>query len=734
MFAPFVIRRVGKGGSMRVTGLRGRKALYAGAAIVALCASGARAATADNSGVETVVVTATKRAQDIQSVPFTVTALTEKDLTARGAGSVEQALAYVPGVNFSSNGTNSGQYSIRGVATSSTVVNTQSPVALYIDDINILDPNYPKVVTDLRLFDVSRVEVLEGPQGTLFGSGSLGGAIRVISNKPDLENFEAETEDTISGTHGASGVNYDTNVMVNMPIVDDQLAVRVVGYYQHNAGYIDNIATGENGVNHSISEGGRVELKWQPTTDFSVTATVLSEDDRPHDSAYSLYDSKAYQWNGVVPNTTYNRTNIYSLTADYDFHWATLTSITTYADRSEDVQADFTADAEALLGGPVPPSSVTDAGPSRTVSQEVRLASADTQPFRWLIGGVYIDNWRIVDENVIVPESHLLFGGTSDDVSISNSKTRTREEAVFGEVSYDILPNLTATAGARVFEDELVNFQAISGSLPPPSVASAKHNETAVTPKFNLSYKVTPETMVYAQAAEGYRVGQVNNAINDPISGQVVPPASAPDRLWDYELGVKNSLLDDHLMLNASIYRINWNDIQLDQYTIPSGITYIANAGRAHINGAELEADYHPTAEWDLGTSLDLLQSRMDSVKPTVAATVGDRLPASAPVNLVGFAQYTHPIFDDAKIFGRIDAKYVGKEYADLDNATALTFGNYGALNLRAGLQWQTYTLTAFIENLTNENGKTSAFPDLTVPVAIRQRPRTIGLTFDALL
>jgi outer membrane receptor protein involved in Fe transport len=719
---------------MRGTGFQGRKALYAGAAIMALCAGGAGAQTTDNGGIETVVVTATKRAQDVQSVPFTVTALTEKDLTARGAGSVEQAIGFVPGVNFSSNGTNSGQYSIRGVATSSTVVNTQSPVALYIDDINILDPNYPKAVTDLRLFDVSRVEVLEGPQGTLFGSGSLGGAIRVISNKPDLDTFEAETQDTISGTHGADGVNYDTNVMVNMPIITDQLAVRVVGYYQHDAGYIDNVATGENGVNHSISEGGRVELKWQPTTDFSVTATALSEDDRPHDSAYSLYDSKAYQWNGVVPNTTYNRTNIFSLNAVYDFHWATLTSITTYADRKEDVQADFTADADALIGFPNPPSFVTDAGPSRTVSQEVRLASADDQRFRWLIGGVYLDNWRIVDENVIIPDSHLLFGGTSDDVSISDSKSRTREEAVFGELAYDILPGLTATAGARVFEDELVDFQAISGSLPPPSATENKHNETAVTPKFNLSYKVTQDSMVYAQAAEGYRIGQVNNSINDPISGQVVPPASAPDRLWDFELGIKNSLFDDHLMLNASIYRIDWSNIQLDQYTVPSGITFVANAGAAHINGIELETDYRPTAEWDVGGSLDLLQSRMDSVKPTVAATVGDRLPASAPVNLVGFAQYTHPVFDDAKVFARVDAKYVGKEYSDLENSTALTFGDYGAVNVRLGLEWQNYTLTAFIENLTNEDGETSAFPDLTVPVAIRQRPRTIGLTFDAAL
>ena len=136
-----------------------------------------------------VVVTATKRAQSAQDVPFQVVALDQQALTARGAGSVEQALGYVPAVSFTSNGTNSGTYTIRGISTSSSVANAQSPVALYIDDINILDPTYPKVTMNLRLFDVARVEVLEGPQGTLFGSGSLGGAIRVITNQPDLQSY-----------------------------------------------------------------------------------------------------------------------------------------------------------------------------------------------------------------------------------------------------------------------------------------------------------------------------------------------------------------------------------------------------------------------------------------------------------------------------------------------------------------------------------------------------------------
>jgi outer membrane receptor protein involved in Fe transport len=720
-----IFNRIGKmGWDMKK---RAQTRVLYGLSAVALFTSQAFAA---DDGIETIVVTASKRAEDVQKVPFTVTALGQRDLTARGALSVEQAIAYVPGVNFSSNGTNAGAYTIRGVGTSSSVVNTQSPVALYIDDINILDPSYPKVTTNLDLFDVSRVEVLEGPQGTLFGSGALGGAIRVITNKPDASAFAAEAESTVSNVEDG-GTGYDVKGMVNIPLVDDQLALRVVGYYSSTAGWVDNTYRNENNVNHAISAGGRVELGWQPTDDLKFVATALFENDRPHDSAYSFYGSSHYKWDGPIQNTNYNRTDIYSLTGDYDLHWATLTSITTYADRKETILADFTPDTLLDFGVAIP-STITDAGPSKTFSQEVRLTSSADDRFRWLIGGIYINNKRTVIEPVDVPGSHTILGGTSDIVSLADSRSQIREEAVYGEVSYDILPDLTATAGARYFGDNLKIYQAISGSAQIPSVASSKTNESALTPKFNLSYKFTPDNMVYVQAAEGYRIGQVNTAISDPVSGQVIPVASGPDRLWNYELGTKNTFFDDRLMANLAVYHIDWSDIQLDQYTVPSGINYIANAGKAHINGVELALEYKPTSEWDFGGSLSLLDSRLDQVNPTVAATKGDRLPASSPLNLVGYAQYTHPVSDDATVFARIDAKYVGKEYADLINATSLVYGELGTLNLRAGINWRNYALTAFVENLTDNDGKESAFYSFTVPVAIRQRPRTIGLTLDA--
>jgi outer membrane receptor protein involved in Fe transport len=713
------------------------RSIFCGAVLAAFLAVPAFAA---DDGIETVVVTATRRAENVQKIPQSVTALSQNDLTARGATSVEQAIAYVPGVNFSSNGTNAGAYSIRGVSTASYVANSQSPVALYIDDINILDPVYPKLTTNLNLFDVSRVEVLEGPQGTLFGSGSLGGAIRVITNKPDASAFAAEVQTTVSSVEDG-GTGYDLNGMANIPLVDNTLALRVVGYYRDYAGWVDNTASGQSNVNHAISAGGRAELGWQPTADLNIVATALFENDRPHDSPYSFYASDKYKWDGVVPNTNDNRTDIYSLTGTYDLHWAALTSITTYADREEAVMADFTHDAALLLGA-VPPSSVTDDGPSHTISQEVRLASPDDGRFKWLIGGIYIDNRHTIDETVTIPGSHLIFGGTSDAVSITDSHVGVREEAVFGEMSYEIVPDLTATAGARVFDDNLKVHQVLSGAVhQPPSAVADSTDENAVTPKFNLSWQVTPENIVYAQASEGYRVGEINTAAADPVSKQPIPVASGPDRLWNYELGSKNIFLDDRLIANLAVYHIDWSDIQLDQLTIPSGINYIANAGKAHIDGAELALEYKPVAEWDVGGSVSLLASRLDQVNPTVVAHKGDRLPGSAPVNLIGYVEHTQSIGDDVAVFARLDAKYVGNEYASLkyigsntalEDSTSLTYGKYASVNLRAGIDWSNYVLTAFVENLAGGDGKVSAFDSLTNFIAIRQKPRTFGLTLDA--
>jgi len=691
------------------------------------------AAKADNTVVGEVIVTATKRSLSAQHVPFSLTVLSQPDLKARGAQTIEDAIGFVPGVSYTSNGTGAGAYTIRGVNTTTYVGGTQSPVAVYVDDIAVLDTNSPKITAVNSLFDVGRVEVLEGPQGTLFGSGSIGGAIRMITNKPNLDHYEAETEDTLSDTKGAGGLNYDVNAMVNMPLVQDKLGLRLVGYYDQEAGWVDNTARNQSDVNHSVTEGGRAELKFTPTDDFTVLGTAIWNSERPHDSDWSFYNNTQYKWNGLITNADYDRANIYSVTGTYNLHWASLTSITTYDDQYENVQADFSADIKALLHLSIP-SPVNDLGPSRTFSQEVRLASPDSGPFKWLVGAYYSDNKKTTTEPIDVPGSGALLHVSSDIVSLSNDIEEVREEAVFGEVSYDILPKLTATVGLRVFQDKLSKNQTIGGTLQPPSSAISNDNESSATPKFNLTYNVSPTSLIYGQIAEGYRIGQSNPAAVDPISHQVIPGSSRPDSLWNYELGEKSTFLNGRLLINADVYYIDWSNIQLNELTVPSGISFIGNAGEAHIEGAELEVRGRLTQAWEAGLSLSLNDAHLVSVNPTVTATKGDQLPGSAPETVVLFTEYTHPLAGDASLFGRVDARWTGLEYSNLKNATSLTYGDYWALNLRGGVKWSRYEATAFVDNALDGEGKIAAISALGQSVAIRQRPVTVGLTLDAKL
>jgi outer membrane receptor protein involved in Fe transport len=237
--------------------------------------------------------------------------------------------------------------------------------------------------------------------------------------------------------------------------------------------------------------------------------------------------------------------------------------------------------------------------------------------------------------------------------------------------------------------------------------------------------------MAYAQVSEGYRVGQVNPFPIDPVSGERIPAASHPDKLWNYEIGEKGTYLDGHL-LDASAYYIEWERIQLNAVTQGAQINYIANAGRAHIYGGEVSAVAKPWAQWEFGGSLAVNAARLDSVSAGVPALAGDRLPGSAPVSGDIYAQYRHSLGGESDLFARLDGRYVGKEYADLDNPTSLIYGDYASLNLRAGVDWDAYSVTAFVDNVTNSSGKTSAFPVFNTPVAIRQVPLTAGVTVNA--
>lgn len=687
--------------------------------------------------VQEVIVTATKRSESVQHIPSSITALPEAFLKGSGSQQVEDIVRAVPGFAYTENSTGQAVLSMRGIQTSGAFSNLQSPVAIYNDEVPVLDPYSPWEVPQLQLFDVNRVEALKGPQGTLFGAGSLSGALRVISNKPNLTHFDAATEETVETTERGAA-SYQTNLMANIPLVDNKLAVRVVGYYDSLGGWVNNTTLKERNVNRAQVYGGRAEIEWAPTDNLNFLATISNEKTEPHDSPYVPYGSSNYTASNAVRNFNNDSTTIYNLTGTYTMPWATFTSVTSYLKRDAFSQIDFTGKSTRITGL-TGPSPLIDTFNSGDFFQEVRLASSADHPYKWLIGGFFQNYHNIGIETIAQPGVSGL-GYTTNYLEADTFTPKIVDQAVFGEASYDILPNLTATAGARYtsYSVSAGTAYGIYGTTlfdGPPGSFSRPAKYSAVTPKFSLSYTVSPTIMFYALADEGYRVGEANLVpLTDPFTGQAIPPSYKPDQLWNYEIGAKTAFWNHRLVVDADIYYIDWNSIQLQQVT-GGGFVYTNNAGKARSEGVELQVTAKPVSSLEVGGSLSYNDAKLLSILPGVSATVGDQLPGSAKLNTYIYGQYSHQLANDVGLTIRMDYSYTGKEYAyvnNYNNPSALNYGDYSTVGAQAGLSFNRYEVQLFVRNLTNSRGRISArllYPD---PVEILQTPRTVGLTFRA--
>jgi iron complex outermembrane receptor protein len=707
-------------------------ALLAGSVLACVAAAAEGTAPSTAVALEEVVVTATKRPERLQDVPIAITALTEEELRRRGADRIEEYVAAVPGLSYASNGGNSGVLAIRGVATSTLAGNTQSPVALFYDDAPMLDSFAPLGIPDLQLFDVERVEVLRGPQGTLFGSGALGGAIRVQTRSPDPTRFEGGAQ--LHMRHVDDGaLSYGASAAVNIPLVTDKLAIRLVGNYRLDGGYVDAARLGRAQANESRSAGGRMRLRWLPTERLTLDAIVNVQDDDPEDGAYVDYNGRKLTGNAFAPQPVTNDTKLYQLAVSYDFGAVTLTSLSNYADRTTVVYRDFTSIILGALGplGVSGPSPVSSTGPSKILSQEFRLASDDEGSVRWLVGLFYLDGERGSEErlpNVGAGAVLAPFGFPSDLLYTGSAIIASEEKALFGEISWDFAPRWTATLGLRSFENE-TRFNGTADGIVNGGFTQTIRvtTENATTPKVALAFKPTESINFYAQGAKGYRVGQNNlGPVADPTSGLPIPANFGPDSLWNYEVGMKASFLQKRLFVDTSVYWIDWDDIQL-QASSASGFNYVDNVGKARSRGVELQLRALPSENLEFGLAASFNDSEITDAAANAAAVRGDRLPGAAKS---AFSEYVSwkfaPAFDG---YLRVEHQYAGRAFSDLNNATALTFGDYHRFNVRLGGVWNRVEWMLSVNNLTNEDAYQSAVRLPIGPSAVPLVPRSVGFS-----
>jgi len=692
----------------------------------------------DDMLLEEIIVTASKRKQTLLEVPMSISALGEASLERITADRYEDYVSQIPGLTLNANGSNRAKFSIRGITTSSSQSNTQVPVAVYHDDLPVLDSFASFVTPDLRLFDVNRVEVLRGPQGTLFGSGALGGAIRVITNKPEMSEFQGKLAATIVTNKGGD-TSQALSSMFNFPIVEDELALRAVVYYRDDGGYVDNIARRDSNVDGHTSVGGRAMLNWQPNNSLSFLLTVSSQDDDSNDQAYTFLTGPKNQYDSFAEEETAVEFTTTNLVTEYQFGSTALTSSTTYSTRNERLANDLTAGIQPIVS----PFGITAGilnqleGQSDVFAEEVRLASASDNALQWLVGAFYIEAERYAVSSMVADGADSLFNLIGfptagmpylpDSIFGSVTKIKTTEKAVFGELTYAFTDQISATAGARWFSNRQDLFASTAGLLAAGSpLTDRSTEESAITPKLSISYWANSDTHVYIQAAKGCRVGQ-NNLTLPLLPGFSPPPENYDsDSLWNYEIGVKATLLEGRLKINTAAFYIDWTDVQLQQQVGP--LTFIDNAGKASSQGLELELEYLLTKSLRFGTAITYTDTELKTVEAGVAAQKGDELPGTSKFKITNHLQWSHALNSGVMTHLRLDQHFSSAAYTHLNNGTSDETDAYNILNVSYGADFGEWQVNLFVKNLTNTDRRMNIFTDAGRRAAIRVKPRKIGV------
>lgn len=724
-------------------------------------------APASTGQVEEVTVTAEKRSVGVQKVPISITALSEQKLERTGVESVADIGRLVPSLSVVSSGPGENQIIIRGI---SSTAGTAATVGYYIDETPVsasssVGQGSTRGVIDPGFADIARVEVLRGPQGTLYGSSSMGGTVRYLTNQPDLTSTYEDIGSSVSGTQGG-GFNYSNNALVNAPLVPDVLALRTVVFQRHEDGYIDRyetdpknyLAVETNGpvkkdVNTEDTYGGRMSLLYQPDGSTTITPSIYYEQtklgapytiDVPPGSTNNLIQSR------LVDEPETQRAFLANVTAKKSLDYVDLLSSTSYYDRALNITDDASKVIDFFFSSvqsSVYPIAMRGNYFNKEFTQEFRAASTWEGPLQGVAGLYYHYVRAPLESSIPVPAGYneafgspfgneTLFAAFRDAVS--------RERAVFTELNYEILDGLKFTAGVRGFNVTQKFSQGGSGVLNGgDTLVSGTSSDTGVDPKFGLSYQATPDILTYATASKGFRQGGPNNPAPAAACGAQIAAIGLSsssltkyqsDSLWNYEVGAKTAWFDKSVTVNGSLYYIDWDKVQ-QQIDLNCGFDITANFGKAVSRGGELEVSYVPLDGLTLSSGAGYSNAVLLNSIPGTSAEKGDRLLDSPHWTLNVAAEYDRPLPFGPAAFVRLDQTYTSSANNLYDRTSAYyQRPGFAVTNFRAGMQDGRWQVSFFIDNLFNRIAETSLPEAISADLSDQRRetttrPRTIGLS-----
>lgn len=738
-------------------------------------------ASGNKTTLPTIVVTATRRQESIQNVPGGVTSLTGAFLDQIHANSFEQFAGFVPGLSFDSLGPTSDIIAIRGVTTGGTQLS--SGIGMYFDQVPI-GASTPFGVgfqtVPVNTFDLSRIEVLNGPQGTLYGANALGGAIKYVPASPNLDQFGALGSTTLSSTAHA-GVNYGIDAMLNAPLAPGKVALRVDGVQQYDTGFGNNTYLGIDNQGSAHTTMGRAQLLAQITPDLSMKLSAFSEKIRGNGLNVGFRDittSQNYLNAGQDPFApvnsqplgTYdqefalrqpesNSLRMFSGIVDWNLHWATFTSITAYQNNNGTYLTDLSDLYNVVFNGifqlfPVQTYGLFVDTTTRKTTQEFRLQSPQGQRFEWLVGayGNHETTHELVNlQDASSPDGLLTTYPLPNPVPPPSTFTIAgspfygvlpsiyKEWSVFADGTYHFTDQFDVTLGARYSRNSQRYQQFANGWLVVPTDPGVTTHEDATADQsvttwlLNPRWHVTPHVMLYAKIASGYRPGGPNFVLQ---LGQGAPTFQ-PDKLWNYEIGEKATLLDGRATLNADVYDIAWSRIQLTVNN--GGINQIENGGSARIKGAEFSAALKATPHLTLTASGSYTDAKLASAVPALGLTQsGARLPLSPKFNAALAATYGFNMGNASTGQLTVSDTWVGDRTAGYRGSAIAPYyklPGYNTLNLDCAIfAPHGIEVDAFLHNALDKAGQVSATtntneydPFAPVPVVLTQ-PRTIGV------
>jgi outer membrane receptor protein involved in Fe transport len=682
-----------------------------------------------------IVVTATRRRAYADQLPYSVSVISGQEMSALGARDISDLTTTFAGVSTTNLGPGRDKILLRGLSDGSFTGRTQSTVGIYLDDTPV---TYNAPDPDLRLVDLASVEVMRGPQGSLYGGGSMSGVYRIVTRKPELNILDAAMLAGVGWTQDGAPSN-EAEAMLNVPLVKDRAAARLVAYDEFDGGYIDNVDLRDKNIDGVRRDGGRASLKVLLDPDWTLTTGVASQRITSDDTQYVTPSLGRLHRANAVREGSVNRFTDAFVTVQRDSTRFDFKAVTSLVQHGLSSQTDASKALPLFGGGSAAVGEYEEPNATTMVTEDAMLSSPSTGPIQWLVGVYGSATLEDIQSIVRTPNIGV---GPAVDLYHEWRKDHRSAAAVYGEATWALSDRLSLTAGARATASEIHTTSLVEMPMAPaPRTFAGMLSGGGVSPKAALDYRVWSGTRVYALVSEGRRPGGFNTG--GPIGVVFATSPVAPgmhrrflsDELWNYEAGVKASFWDGRLRLRSAAFYDRWTNIQTDQY-LNSGLSYTANAGDGRNIGLESELTTKPTDHLTIDLSAIFNNPELTRPQPGFISQPTAGLPGVPDVSGGGLIAYDQPLWSgwSARFSGQ--AQYIGRSHVTFDPTLAPTMGGYVIAQLSAQLIGPRWRASAFLQNPTGERGNTfsygNPFDFRQINESTPQRPRTLRLNLAA--